>query len=78
MKKPFLFQIVNKDTIYHYVAKGTRESHPSVHDLQSTTRLVIIHVHPNQIKYSIKTYAAMALLFRKPFQRPPKRLFVLQ
>ena len=24
---------------YHHVAKGTRESHPSVHDLQSTMRL---------------------------------------
>ena len=25
--------------IYHYTPEGTRESHPSVHDLQSTTRL---------------------------------------
>ena len=25
--------------IYHHSVEGTRESHPSVHDLQSTTRL---------------------------------------
>ena len=25
--------------IYHHIVEGTRESHPSVHDLQSTTRL---------------------------------------
>ena len=25
--------------IYHHTVEGTRESHPSVHDLQSTTRL---------------------------------------
>ena len=25
--------------IYHYTPEGTRESHPSVHDLPSTTRL---------------------------------------
>ena len=31
---------VNKiNRIYHHTVEGTRESHPSVHDLQSTTRL---------------------------------------
>ena len=25
--------------IHHHIGEGTRESHPSVHDLQSTTRL---------------------------------------
>ena len=25
--------------IYHHIVEGTRESNPSVHDLQSTTRL---------------------------------------
>ena len=25
--------------IYHHIAEGTRESHPSVHDLQSKTKL---------------------------------------
>ena len=27
--------------IYHHTVEGTRESHPSVHDLQSTTRLAV-------------------------------------
>ena len=30
---------VKNNRIYHYTSEGTRESHPSVHDLQSTTRL---------------------------------------
>ena len=33
---------------------------------------------PKQRKYSIKKYAAMARLFKKPFQQSQKRLFVLQ
>ena len=32
-----LNQKINR--IYHYTPEGTRESDPSVHDLQSTTRL---------------------------------------
>ena len=30
---------VETNRIYHHTVEGTRESHPSVHDLQSTTRL---------------------------------------
>ena len=34
------FSVLYKfNRIYHHVARGTRESHPSVQDLQSTTRL---------------------------------------
>ena len=29
---------VKTNRIYHYAFEETRESHPSVHDLQSTTR----------------------------------------
>ena len=30
---------LKNNRIYHHTVEGTRESHPSVHDLQSTTRL---------------------------------------
>ena len=35
----YLYQWINR--IYHHTVEGTRESHPSAHDLQSTTRLVM-------------------------------------
>ena len=35
-RKP-VYCMINR--IYHHIAEGTGESHPSVHDLQSTARL---------------------------------------
>ena len=35
----FAFELLEINRIYHYTPEGTSESHPSVHDLQSTTRL---------------------------------------
>ena len=32
-------EVAKNNRIYHHTVEGTRESHPSVHDLQSTTRL---------------------------------------
>ena len=43
-KKEMKTKINNKRLlIYHLNEKGTRESHPSVHDLHSTTRLADGH-----------------------------------
>ena len=38
-KSYFLYDLWRNNRIYHHIAEGTRESHPSVHDLQSKTRL---------------------------------------
>ena len=33
------FEFIKINRIHHYTPEGTGESHPGVHDLQSTTRL---------------------------------------
>ena len=53
---------VEHNRIYHHTVEGTRESHPSVHDLQSTTRLIflprLLFLIDNHNSTSFKLYKA--------------------